>query len=112
MTYLTRDAILEAEDIETEEVAVPEWGGNVLVRGLSGTQRDIWEQGLVEVEPCGNRAQRRNGGTELKREPGQHTFQALRPLHRRRGWRLACLAMMTLTLLVKSQRLRWTASSE
>ena len=34
------------------------WGG-------SGTQRDVWEQGLVEMEPAGNRAQRRNGATEL-----------------------------------------------
>lgn len=46
--YLTRDAILNASDIETEEIEVPEWGGVVRVRGLSGTERDQFEQSMVE----------------------------------------------------------------
>jgi len=48
MALLTRDAILKAEDIHTEKVDVPEWGGEVLVRGLSGRQRDEFEGSLVE----------------------------------------------------------------
>ena len=28
MTYLSRDTILQREDIKTEDVEVPEWGGN------------------------------------------------------------------------------------
>lgn len=46
--YLSRDAILKADDLVTEAVDVPEWGGKVNVRGLSGTQRDNWEASLVE----------------------------------------------------------------
>lgn len=41
--FLTREEILGVDDIETEEVSVPEWGGIVLVRALSGTQRNQWE---------------------------------------------------------------------
>jgi hypothetical protein len=43
--YLSRDDILNASDIQTEEVAVPEWGAKkVLVRGLTGTERDAFEE--------------------------------------------------------------------
>jgi hypothetical protein len=42
-SYLTRDAILQAPDLQGEDVAVPEWGGTVRVRGLSGAQRDAYE---------------------------------------------------------------------
>lgn len=45
---LSRDDILKAEDRATEEVDVPEWGGSVLVRGLSGRERDIFEASLME----------------------------------------------------------------
>jgi len=38
MAYLTRDDILGADDIERETVEVPEWGGEVLVRGLTAQQ--------------------------------------------------------------------------
>lgn len=40
---LSRDDILNANDIETETVPVPEWGGEVTVKGLSGVERDAWE---------------------------------------------------------------------
>jgi hypothetical protein len=43
MAYLTKDAILNADDLPTEEVEVAEWGGKVLVRGLTGTERDRFE---------------------------------------------------------------------
>lgn len=48
MAYLTRDAILSAQDLVTEDVAVPEWGGTVRVRGLTGTERDEIEASMVE----------------------------------------------------------------
>lgn len=44
---LSRDAILGASDIRTEQVEVPEWGGAVLVGTMSGTARDAWEQSLI-----------------------------------------------------------------
>lgn len=40
---LTRADILAAQDMRSEAVAVPEWGGAVLVRGLSGRARDSLE---------------------------------------------------------------------
>lgn len=40
---LTRDAILSAEDLRREPVRVPEWGGVVWVRTLTGEERDRWE---------------------------------------------------------------------
>ena len=40
---LSRDDILKADDLPTEEVPVPEWGGEVLVRGLDGQGRDEFE---------------------------------------------------------------------
>lgn len=42
-TYLTRDAILAATSLATEEVEVPAWGGTVVVRELDGESRDEWE---------------------------------------------------------------------
>ena len=40
MTNLTKDAILAAQDLKTESVKVPEWGGEVSVRTMTGTERD------------------------------------------------------------------------
>lgn len=48
MAVLTRDAILAAPDIQEEIVPVPEWGGDVIVRGLTGAQRDAFEASVVE----------------------------------------------------------------
>lgn len=47
MTRLSRDAILAAEDTQTEEVPVPEWGGEVLVRGMTGRERDEFESSML-----------------------------------------------------------------
>lgn len=44
---LGRDEILAANDIQTEEVKVPEWGGSVLVRGLTALERDRFEASVV-----------------------------------------------------------------
>lgn len=50
MALLTKQQILDAEDIKTETVLVPEWGGEVLVRGLSGAERDMFEDRIVKRE--------------------------------------------------------------
>ncbi len=39
--YLTIDAILAADDIGKKTVDMPEWGGPVLVQGISGAARDF-----------------------------------------------------------------------
>jgi len=41
---LSREQILKANDLKTETVAVPEWGGEVLVRMMTGTARDKFEE--------------------------------------------------------------------
>lgn len=40
---LSRDAILGAVDIQTKEVDVPEWGGTVFIKGMTGAERDAFE---------------------------------------------------------------------
>ena len=62
-TPLTREAILAAQDIVTETVDVPEWGGSVLVRGLSGFEREAFEKAQSREKPAANRAGRRAGQT-------------------------------------------------
>jgi len=44
MTYLNKDAILKAQDLDTQDVDVPEWGGSVRVRGMTASERDRFEQ--------------------------------------------------------------------
>jgi len=48
MSLLTRDLILQANDLPTEEVEVKPWGGAVQVRALTGAERDAFEQSIVE----------------------------------------------------------------
>lgn len=48
MALLSRDAILKADDLKTEDVDVPEWGGTVRVRALTGSERDKLESSMVE----------------------------------------------------------------
>jgi hypothetical protein len=50
---LTRDEILSKTKLKTKTVAIPEWGGDVLVSEMSGTGRDAWEQTLQDRDPQG-----------------------------------------------------------
>lgn len=43
IVILSRDAILAAQDLTRELVAVPEWGGHVYIRSLTGAERDKFE---------------------------------------------------------------------
>ncbi|MEU0309785.1 hypothetical protein [Streptomyces cyaneofuscatus] len=45
--YLSAEQILDADDLAIEDVPVPEWGGTVRVKGMSGTERDRFEAGFV-----------------------------------------------------------------
>ena len=40
---LTKEQILAADDLALHEVEVPEWGGTVLVRTMTGLERDKFE---------------------------------------------------------------------
>lgn len=45
---LSKESILAAQDVATERVEVPKWGGAVLVRGLTGAERDAFEGEVVQ----------------------------------------------------------------
>lgn len=40
---LTRDQILAARKLPSEKITIPEWGGDVWVRVMSGSERDEYE---------------------------------------------------------------------
>ena len=44
---LSRDQILTAPDLRFDVVNVPEWGGEVRVRSMTGADRDAYEQSLM-----------------------------------------------------------------
>lgn len=50
---LTRDQILSANDITIETVPVPEWGGEVCVKTLSGAERDHFEAVVIREDSDG-----------------------------------------------------------
>lgn len=47
MGLLGRDEILQADDLAVEDVEVPEWGGTVRVRTMTGAERDVFEQSVI-----------------------------------------------------------------
>lgn len=55
MALLTGEQILAARDVEMERVAVPEWGGEVMVRVMEGTAKDRFEE-----ETSGGGSEKRN----------------------------------------------------
>jgi len=40
---LTRDQIFAVDDIKIEKVNIPEWKGDIFVKGLTGKEKDAWE---------------------------------------------------------------------
>lgn len=46
---LSRDEILGANDLATELVEVPEWGGSVRARTLTGAERDAFEMAVYTM---------------------------------------------------------------
>lgn len=49
MALLSKNDILNADDRKTVKVPVPEWGGEVMVRTLSGRERDEFEASTVKT---------------------------------------------------------------
>jgi hypothetical protein len=45
-TFLSKEMILGVDDIIRESVYVSEWGGSVLVKAMSGVERDAFEASL------------------------------------------------------------------
>ena len=50
MTLLTKDQILNADDRDSIEVEVPEWGGTVLISAMSAAERDAFEAGMLDTK--------------------------------------------------------------
>lgn len=65
MTLLSKDAIFAQRDLQYEDVEVPEWGGTVRVRSLTGEERDDYEASLVRQVGNRPRANLRNMRAKL-----------------------------------------------
>jgi len=49
-TILSKDAILKVKDIKTVPEDVPEWGGTVYLREISGQDREAFERAMFSDE--------------------------------------------------------------
>jgi len=49
MDLLNKDQILAAEDLPFKDVEVPEWGGTVRIRTMTGGERDAFEASIYET---------------------------------------------------------------
>ena len=47
---LDRNSILTANDLKSEDIDCPEWGGSVRVRVLTGTERDAFGASLMGAD--------------------------------------------------------------
>ncbi|MFJ8153971.1 phage tail assembly chaperone [Streptomyces sp. NPDC094468] len=54
---LSRDSILQASDVRTKTVPVPEWGGDVILRGLTGEELDAYQASRRQVRNAGTKQQ-------------------------------------------------------
>lgn len=50
---LNADAIRAVDDLVYETVEVPEWGGPVIIRGLTAKERDQYDREIVSVDNQG-----------------------------------------------------------
>ena len=50
MTKLTKDDIFKADDLPTKSMDIPEWGGTLTVRTLTGAERDQFESAFVNQD--------------------------------------------------------------
>ena len=47
---LNKEQILQIEDLPFEDVEIPEWDGMVRVRTMTGTERDAFEESIVDFK--------------------------------------------------------------
>lgn len=53
MPLLSKSDILAPEDMPYEDVDVPEWGGSVRVRVMTGMEKDDWEASIYRMKSDG-----------------------------------------------------------
>jgi hypothetical protein len=51
---LNKDQILQADDVEYRDVPVPEWGGTVRLKAITGADRDQYEMSMARAREKGN----------------------------------------------------------
>lgn len=61
MPRLSAAAVLKADDLPREVVPVPEWGGDILLRALSGNELDAWRAEWRVKDQYGNPVLAANG---------------------------------------------------
>lgn len=74
------DDIFAVDDLETRTVPVPEWNRSVLVKALTGTERDAWEASLrtlrgKEMVPNTANARAKLVGRALVKPDGTRLFR-------------------------------------
>lgn len=57
MALLSVQQIFDAQDFETKDVEVPEWGGTVRIKTLSASERDEFETSTVKTNKAGRQEQ-------------------------------------------------------
>jgi hypothetical protein len=62
MSFLKRDEVLKAQDLQYEDVDVPEWGGTVRIAGLSAEAASAFSDKMVELDNQGKIKAVRTGG--------------------------------------------------
>ena len=50
MKKLSKDDIFKADDLPTKDMDIPEWGGMLTIRTLTGAERDEWESAFVNQD--------------------------------------------------------------
>lgn len=60
MVLLTREALLQKDDLKIEKVELSK--GYVFVREMTGHEKDVWEQSMLKQKPSGNK----NKGVEYE----------------------------------------------
>ena len=50
MALLTRNQILEAKDIKTKTISVPEWGGDIMIKQLSAKDYNDIEMSQINIK--------------------------------------------------------------
>jgi hypothetical protein len=63
--FLSRDAIFDADDRSFDVVPVPEWGGEVRIRSITGRQRDQYESSLMDDRGNDRKLNLRNARAKL-----------------------------------------------
>ena len=79
--FLSRNEIFKTVDLKTKEIFIPEWGGKVCVRSLTGAERDRFEAETMEKRGDGYQANFENLRARLIAlsvvdEDGKHLFMA------------------------------------